>query len=345
MRMLFCQTSPYLPEEVGGALTNTHALCGMLAKRGCDVSVLAGTRSSLRTALQAIGRRNSTSLGYPIYRERDPLAAARRLCRKGRPALAIVQLGDIAGLTNVFLEEKVPVLIYFHDPYSVDPAVVRGSEALLRYAASSEYLAAKVSKLLNCEVSELPVIINPADYWVETERRVVTFFNPIPRKGVEIAFALAAQRPDIPFEFVEAWQLGSRVLKYLRARTLHHGNIRLLRNSLDIRPVYRQSRIILAPSLWDEAWGRVVSEAHVSGIPALVSDSGGLPAATGPGGLIVSRVAPIAEWLRALGLLWDDVGEYETLSFRAAEHAARPEFRADTIVDRATEIFKAHASS
>ena len=30
MRVLFCQTTPYPPEETGGALSNTHALCETL---------------------------------------------------------------------------------------------------------------------------------------------------------------------------------------------------------------------------------------------------------------------------------------------------------------------------
>jgi len=317
----------------------------MLRTRGFDVSVLAGKRSiSLRSVLQSIRPRTSPQLGYPVHRENDPLTAARALCREDKPALAVVQLGDIAGLSRVFVEEKVPALVYFHDLYSVDPVVMSPGEPLLSYAASSEFLAGKIRKVFNCEISVLPVMVNAADYRVTTERRVVTFVNPIPRKGVEIALALAAYRPDIPFEFVEAWRLGGRVVKYLKARILHHGNVRLLRSTIDMRPVYQRSRIVLAPSLCDEAWGRVVSEGQVSGIPALVSDSGGLPAAIGPGGLIVSRAAPIVEWLRALALLWDNTSEYDLLSTRASEHAARPDFQADTIADRAAELFKADAA-
>jgi glycosyltransferase involved in cell wall biosynthesis len=317
----------------------------MLRTRGFDVSVLAGKRSvTLSSLLQSIRPRTSPPLGYPVRRENDPLAVARVLCRENKPALAVVQLGDIAGLTRVFVEEKVPVLVYFHDVYSVDPTVRSPVERLLSYAASSEFLAGKIRKVFNGEISVLPVIVNAADYRVTTERRVVTFVNPIPRKGVEIALALAAYRPDIPFEFVEAWRLGGRVVKYLKARILHHGNVRLLRNTVDMRPVYRRSRIVLAPSLCEEAWGRVVSEGQVSGIPALVSDSGGLPAATGPGGVIVSRAAPTVEWLHALEFLWDNTFEYDLLSTRASEHAARPDFQADAIADRAAALFKAHAA-
>ena len=142
----------------------------------------------------------------------------------------------------------------------------------------------------------------------------MTFVNPIPRKGVEIAFALAARRPDIPFEFVEAWKLRNRVRANIEARAAHHGNVRFVASTPDMKKIYENSRVVLAPSLWDEAWGRVVSEAQVSGIPAIVSDSCGLPLATGRGGIVVSRDAPLSEWVSALGALWDDFVNYEHLS-------------------------------
>lgn len=35
--------------------------------------------------------------------------------------------------------------------------------------------------------------------------------------------------------------------------------------------------LVLAPSLWLEAWGMVVTEALLRGIPAVVSDAGEVP--------------------------------------------------------------------
>ena len=47
--------------------------------------------------------------------------------------------------------------------------------------------------------------------------------------------------------------------------------------------------LVLAPSLWLEAWGMVVTEAALRGLPTIVSDAGGLPEA----GLGLSRVVPV----------------------------------------------------
>ena len=41
----------------------------------------------------------------------------------------------------------------------------------------------------------------------------------------------------------------------------------------------RRMAVVLAPSLWLEAWGMVVTEAALRGLPTLVSNAGGLPEA------------------------------------------------------------------
>ena len=47
----------------------------------------------------------------------------------------------------------------------------------------------------------------------------------------------------------------------------------------DIDELFAQTRVLLVPSLWDEAFGMIAVEAMVRGIPVLASDVGGLPEA------------------------------------------------------------------
>jgi glycosyltransferase involved in cell wall biosynthesis len=51
--------------------------------------------------------------------------------------------------------------------------------------------------------------------------------------------------------------------------------------------VYSRAKILLAPSLWWEAYGRVISEAAINKIPAVVTNRGGLPEAAGRTGFII----------------------------------------------------------
>ena len=42
---------------------------------------------------------------------------------------------------------------------------------------------------------------------------------------------------------------------------------------------WRDIKVLLVPSVWYEAWGIVVIEAHLRGIPVICSDAGALPEA------------------------------------------------------------------
>lgn len=81
--------------------------------------------------------------------------------------------------------------------------------------------------------------------------------------------------------------------------------------------IFAVTHALLMPSLIDEAAGRLAAEALINGIPALVSDSGGLPETTGTGGQIVEfkrdqRGEPIIDadtverWTVAVRAMADD---------------------------------------
>jgi len=53
-------------------------------------------------------------------------------------------------------------------------------------------------------------------------------------------------------------------------------NVTVLEPSENIDKIFQQTRILLVPSLWGEAFGLVVVEAMLRGIPVLASNVGGL---------------------------------------------------------------------
>lgn len=90
-----------------------------------------------------------------------------------------------------------------------------------------------------------------------------------------------------------------------------------------MRPIYAQAKIMLVPSVCNEAWGRVVTESQASGIPTLASHRGGLPESVGDGGILLDPDADIDVWQRALNSLWRDDGLYNRYSQAAAAYASR----------------------
>mgnify|MGYP002279762177 CR=1 FL=1 len=171
-------------------------------------------------------------------------------------------------------------------------------------------------------------------------RHYALFVNPVRVKGVDIAFAIAKIRSDIPFIFLEGWPLGQDQFSQLRKKGESLGNVTVVRRTSDMRAYYRQARILMVPSIWEEAWGRVVTEAQINGIPVLASDRGGLPESVGQGGILVDPSADIEKWVEGLSRLWDDETAYKTFSKLALKHANRREIQPQSIVEQFVEIVK-----
>jgi glycosyltransferase involved in cell wall biosynthesis len=68
---------------------------------------------------------------------------------------------------------------------------------------------------------------------------------------------------------------------------------------------YRQARLLVVPSLWDETFGLVVAEALSCGTPVIVSDLGALAEVAGSGGLVVPA-GDIVALREAVFRLWND---------------------------------------
>src|SRR4029077_20559462 len=143
-------------------------------------------------------------------------------------------------------------------------------------------------------------------------------------KGGETAIELARVCPDIPFLLVEAWYPDDSVPQ-LRAAAARLPNVSWRRPTTDMRSIYAKTRVLLVPSLSEETWGRVVTEAQASGIPALARAIAALPESVGPAGVLLPADAPMDAWVQALRRLWDEPTHYDTLVARAFEFSARPE--------------------
>lgn len=131
----------------------------------------------------------------------------------------------------------------------------------------------------------------------QREPRYVTLVNPVPAKGVAILarLALMAQKelPDVRFLALQSRGDFAACLTQLHLPDSEEKplvmdmfpNVDRAKHMTNMKPIYAATRVLLAPSLWYESWGRVTTEAVINGIPVLASRSGGLPEAVGEGGI------------------------------------------------------------
>lgn len=342
----------YMPQCVGGSECSTHDLCIYLLRQCVPVAVLAAlqpgdlvwvrNRLSAKLSNQKKIPRDQI-LGYPVYRGWHPSEGVQEVIREFQPDVAIMQFGEPMKLAYKFLEAGIPSVVYLR---VVDFDHLGGSitprQAGLRFIANSGFIADKFECEFGIKPEVIPPLVNPDRYRVESTRQSVVFINPKKVKGLEIAFHLAERRPDIPFEFIESWSLNNSDWSELKRRARQLGNVKIRRRVSDMRPIYGNAKILLAPSISNEAWGRVVTEAQISAIPVLASNFGGLPESVGPGGILVNPDSHVSEWVNALSSLWNDTAEYERLSRAALEYSLRPEIQPSFLASKFLSLISDH---
>lgn len=346
MRLLFMMAQAYFPRQAGGVQTVTKALAGMLAGAGHEVAVAAEMSlrggSGARAALGLLRSGGKFSLesfeGIPVYRARRITDRAASILHSFKPDCVVVQSMDAMRLAHAVNAREVPLVVCWHD---VETQRLNGSPAGLvaRFVANSEFTAGLYERACSIRSVVIPPVIQRDLYEVASPsdpalRRQVTFVNPVPDKGMDLAIEIAAACPDIPFEFVESWILEPDKKAALLGRIAPLPNVAFTPHQTTMRPVYARTRILLAPSQWREAWGRVASEAHVSGIPVIASRIGGLVESVGPGGILVPPDAPAQVWTEALRSVWDDQSRYAALSAAARAYSLRPELQQSWAVER-----------
>jgi glycosyltransferase involved in cell wall biosynthesis len=191
----------------------------------------------------------------------------------------------------------------------------------------------------------------------EDSRGFLTFINPSPNKGValfaRLVDCLGQARPDIPILVVQSTS-GAAGLAAIRGLNLtRFPQVMISPPIPNPRDIFALTRILLVPSMFDEPFGRVAAEAMINGIPALVSDRGGLPETVEDGAIVlpvpawmqpqerrVPEAGEMEPWFDAVVRLWDDPAEYDRVA-TAARAAARRLYDETTLRQRYEAYFTA----
>lgn len=332
MRILFASGFLYFPQATGGSQAAMHDLAIEFKSRGIEVGVLApfaptgyvGFRT--RALMKLLGKQTvrDDRYGYPVFRRWDASRNLEDLVAEFKPDVAIAQPMSQVKVARELLRLSIPTLVYLHDvvfdELEGDPRELRN----VGFISNSDFTARRFRELFGLDSTIVPPLFLPERYIGPRRPTNVTFINPHPRKGVDIALEIAKRCPEIPFCFQESWPLSDELKKRVDDVAKVTGNITLKPATRDMKSVYSRTKILLTPSTCEEAWGRVVSEAQFTGIPVVASRIGGLPEAVGPGGILISPNAPVEEWVSVLRRLWNDEDFYAEKSSAALTYSKRP---------------------
>ena len=168
----------------------------------------------------------------------------------------------------------------------------------VRIIANSKFTAKKVKRVLGITaVVEYPYVAVDQlkaeyDYWgtvlKDNKKDRILFIGDGYNKGIDLATRIAERLSDKRFLFV-----GRR----LSSDRTFPRNVERQNWTRYPAELFARASIVIVPSRWAETFGRVAAEATILGVPALVSNRGGLPEAVGDNkDLIVSDLENIEEW-------------------------------------------------
>lgn len=350
MNILFATAHPFLPQMRGGMQFTSNTIAESLLKKGHQVTMLSALMPNgffgfkQRLLLKLTGKKaiQDSILNYPIYRSWFPWEGMASVLDKVKPDLVVILASQPVKMAQSVkaVAPDLPIVIMLQDVEFDKHGGPFEALGNIPCIANSSFTAQRYRD--NYDVD--PIVIHPViygdKYKTQTIRENVTFINPNPVKGLEIALKLAQACPEIPFRFVEGWPLTDEQLADLNKQLASLDNVSLQRSTSDMKSIYGKAKIVLAPSIWEEAYGRVATEAQHSGIPVLASNRGGLPEAVGTGGITLDPDGPIENWITALKKLWSDGVYYQEMSEAALSYANRVEVNVPHQMDLFENAFK-----
>jgi glycosyltransferase involved in cell wall biosynthesis len=345
MRILF-SCRQYLP-RIGGVQLSVHQLALQLATRGHDVGVLTTTdafvekRRGLGRVFGGGGSGGTFAVDdqfpYPAWRVGEPDRGPGAVIDAFSPDVVVANVGGRTtlafsrGVERAATKRDIPACFYFRDVEGVvllDDRSTRPAAVLTNAQRITDLVAER-----GWSAPTIPSVVETGAYRTESTREVVLFVNPrSQRKGVDIAWALAAARPDVPFVFLEAWRFTPEIRAELEARARPLGNVEIRPSVRELDRIYADARLLFAP--YEDSRPRVVAEAQSNAIPVLGANVPALVEAVGAGGVLVDFDAPIDAWVAALAQLWDDREAYARYCEAAREHSQRDDMRPEWLAER-----------
>ncbi|EWZ02780.1 hypothetical protein FOYG_02004 [Fusarium oxysporum NRRL 32931] len=158
------------------------------------------------------------------------------------------------------------------------------------------------------------------------DKKFVAMINPCPVKGSYIFVNLTRACPQLEFLTYMSWGADNATVKQMEDLP----NMTIRPCCAKEKDLWRDIKVLIVPSLWCEAWGMVVVEAHLRGIPVVSSNSGALSESM-LGLDYIIPVNPISgerdesgrytvpeqdvePWVKAITKLMQDRPEYERVS-------------------------------
>jgi glycosyltransferase involved in cell wall biosynthesis len=269
-----------------------------------------------------------------------------------------LRLANKHSIPSIMRVCKVPIELNLSKSSEYAPtAIISTSNSVKKYVSRHWNRQSNIIKPL---VETENYIIHKQDF-DPSKNNLIFMFNPLQRKGGLIFNEIAKKLPFEKFSTVLGWsslkeKKGSNNFssKYIERITESEGsafdgslpdyvcfdyckNIKIFPSEDDPRILYKQMKILLIPSQWEEAFGRVAIEAMVNGIPVIASDIAGLKESVGKGGILLKK-DDIDSWVNEIKKL-QNKEYYKKISIRCKDWVKK-NYSEEKIINQTAELIK-----
>lgn len=310
MNILIYTDRPYSPSKIGGREANINDLAFGFQKKNWNPVIFCK-----RLPIKEIEQYQQE---YPVFSALDSLTSLPKFIEKYpiHHVFAFVHSGNILGAIKT-----LPANSYLcvRDADRLD--LFKNPELKnFKFLTQHKYIKEILSGI-GIAAHSLPVPIQLANYECVSNKKYVSVVNLSQKKGIDIAIEAAKSLPHIPFLFCDAVTNYSNETNNLAQVCEPISNIKFVTRVKDIKEIYSQTKVILAPYQWGSST-RILTEAQASGIPSVSSTESGLIETVADAGIIVEKNASIAEWARNIQFLYENENNWRTISKNALLQAS-----------------------
>ncbi len=350
LKILFAngRTSP--PFSVGGDGISLHTWLSQLTKKGCFCLALGVldpihfpkkekylTKELTKLKVPFKWKANPDrqllyNIGYSIslVKRKKFLKELVRTIDNFKPDILLTQLEMSPQVLEIGQRKSLPIIFFVHDAEKENFLTIGKIDCIKKNVCvifNSYFTQSKYKSFLRVPHAVFYPPLRRKDYLASHNTKYfITIINPVREKGGFLFQQIVAGLKNKQFLAVEGWYhpktVGIELDKY--------PNLTFWEKQNDMKKVYGRTKILLAPSTWEEGFGRVVLEAALNGIPSIISKIGGLPEAGGNGAIMIENYQSLNEWIKKIKQLDENEDYYKKLSLRAKQHAGKFELEKET---------------
>lgn len=353
----------YVPSH-GGAEISAYSLLKNL-KNKFNFDILAITDEKYKKTENLTGF-NEIKLHTISHNNREKEIEEKLL--KFKPDLIITQLmwSDVAlklankhSIPSIMGVCKVPIEISLANGSSYAPTAIISTSKFVKDYVLKNW---KRESIIINPLVEIDNYIIKKEKFSPFENDLIFMFNPLQRKGGFVFKEIAKQLPSLKFGTVFGWSSlkekpnSNRFSKeYIQRITESEGsifdgsipeyvnfdscnNIKIFQPEDDPKKLYEQINILLVPSQWEEAFGRVAIEAMANGIPVIASNVAGLKDSVGDGGILVEK-DNIHKWIENIQKLMSSKDFYVEMS-RKSKEWVRNNYSEEDIINKSKNLIE-----